>query len=752
MNLSFIVRRSSIFLVLTLIFALFLGIFAPFVQTSSNVDSFRLKDHPDYRFYQKFQDIFGHDEFFVVAFRKDDIFTYKNLTLLKNLTAELEKLDLTRDVLSLANVDHITGEEDFFYVQPFLGQIPKEEKKLQWLQEQAIENPLYVQQLISKDAKAAAIVVFAYDRPEDPDYRQKLLGQTKEILTKHDTKTSFYLAGWTVTNYSLSRYMQNDLATFIPVTYLLIALVTYAFFQNLRLTLLAVLTISAALGSTMGLFTIFNIPLNNVTTAVPPLVMALTLTAIVHIFTHMQGSVLDKYGDKTQALLHVLRQLFVPCALTTLTTTTGFLSLSVSELEPIRQFSVLAAAGMVFGFLYAFFLLPPVILLCDPHKLYMQVREDQWLSKVLHGLTTLVRAHKGKIICVNAVCIAAALFFAAQIKVETNLLEYFKESSPERQAVDFVQKHLSGVGQLDISVQAGKRDAFKEPHNLAVLQNMEKFLAKQPGVDKVISFNHFIKDMHMSFYNEDPAYYALPDSRQLVSQYLLLYDSDDISDYVNSEYDHTRIAVRLNEHSSREQKLLIQKIQEHIDDLSQTGLSMRVTGQAMQDVNIIQALVSGQVYSLALALLVISVFMFVVFKSLLLGLLCLIPNTFPVLFNFGLMGLLDIPLNTATAIIAAVAIGIVVDDTIHFLSYYTTQRRQGRIVSLAVQSTMLVKGRALVSSSLILCIGFGILLLSNFMPIVYFGMLSAVIMILALVGDLVLLPAILLCKRDQGER
>ena len=257
--------------------------------------------------------------------------------------------------------------------------------------------------------------------------------------------------------------------------------------------------------------------------------------------------------------------------------------------------------------------------------------------------------------------------------------------------------------------------------------------------------------MHMSFHNDEPAYYVIPDSRQLVSQYLLLYDSDDINDFVNSEYDHARIAVRLNEHSSREQEQLIQEIQEHIDDLIQTGLAMRVSGQAMQDVNIIQALVSGQVYSLGLALLVISVLMFLVFKSLVLGLLCLIPNTFPVLFNFGIMGLLDIPLNTATAIIAAVAIGIVVDDTIHFLSYYTTQRRQGRIVSQAVQSTMLVKGRALISSSIILCIGFGILLLSNFMPIVYFGLLSAVIMILALIGDLVLLPAILLCRSDRGE-
>ena len=746
MDFSFVVRHSRFFLGLSILIAIAFGSWAPFIQTVNNVDYFRLEDHPDQKYYEQFQDVFGNDEFFVIAFEKDDIFTPENLRLLKDITLEVENLGLARDVVSLANVDNIIGEDDYFYVQPFLADIPESPSQLEKLRRQGVENPLYEKNLISSEGTSAAIVVFAYDRPDDPDYRQELIRQTREILEPYKADTDFYLAGWTITNYSLSQYMQRDLARFIPITYLLIALVTFLFFRNIRLTILAVVIISACVGSTMGLSSMLGIPINNVTTIVPPLVMALTLTAIVHIFTHMEKSVLDRSRNKAEALARVLNQVVVPCFLTTLTTVVGFLSLSISDLEPIREFSILASSGMVFGFFFSFFLLPPLILLFDPEKLYLNFREDHRLPRILGSLNILVRTHQHKILILTSVIVLMAVFFAGQVRVETNLVEFFKKSSPERQAIDFVEDRLSGVGMLDVSIRAGEFDAFKDPANLAAMEKLESHIKKIPGVDVTTSFNHFIKDMNMSFHNEDPDYYTIPDSRGLVAQYLLLYDSDDIEDFVNPDFDHSRIMVRLGVHGSAEQALIIDDIRNFIDQLDSPGLSMRVTGQAVQDVNIIDAIVFGQIYSLSIAVGVISLLMFMVFRSLALGFLSLIPNCFPILLNFGIMGLMGIPLNTATSLIAAVAIGIAVDDTIHFLSRYNRERKQGLSIAKAVETTMLVKGRALLSSSAILCVGFGILVLSSFMPIVYFGALSALIMITAVIGDLIVLPAVLMIK------
>jgi len=743
MDFSFVVRHSKLFLCLSLLVAIGFGAWSPFIQTVNNVDYFRLKDHPDQIYYENFQEVFGNDEFFVIAFEKEDIFTPDNLLLLQEITSDLEDLGLARDVISLANVDHIIGEEDYFYIQPFLTHIPGDPDQLEILKNRGVQNPLYENNLISSDGRTAAVVVFAYDRPDDPDYRQSLLAETRIILEPHKEDTQFYLAGWTVTNYSLSQYMQRDLARFIPITYLLIALVTFLFFRNVRLTLLAVVTISACVGSTMGLSRILDIPINNVTTVVPPLVMALTLTAIVHIFTHMERSVLDRSRDKFEALARVLNKVVVPCFLTTLTTVVGFLSLSISDLEPIREFSILAASGMVFGFFFSFFLLPPLLLLFNPEKLYLTYAQDHRLPRILTAVNQFVRTRKSGILVLSLFIVLGAVYFASQIKVETNLVEFFKKSSPERQAVDFVQERLSGVGMLDVSIRADEPDAFKDPVNLNIIEKLEVHIQSISDVDLTTSFNHFIKDMNMSFHNEDPEYYTIPDTRQLVAQYLLLYDSDDIDDFINPDFDHTRIIVRLSVYSSWDQALIIDDIRDFISGLDAPGLSMRVTGQAVQDVNIIDALVYGQVYSLSIALGVISLIMFLVFRSVALGFLSLIPNIFPILLNFGIMGLLGIPLNTATALIAAVAIGIAVDDTIHFLSRYNQERRKGHAVDKALEGTILVKGRALISSSLILCAAFGVLISSDFVPNIYFGVLSSLIMITALLGDLIVLPAVL---------
>ncbi|WP_035244502.1 efflux RND transporter permease subunit [Desulfonatronovibrio hydrogenovorans] len=751
MDLSFVVRRSKFFLVLSILVFMIFGSWAPFIQTVNNVDYFRLKDHPDQKYYEDFQDVFGNDEFFVIAFEKDDIFTQENLALLKEITAGLEGLGLARDVVSLANVDSIIGDEDYFYVQPFLTDIPGTRSSLERLKQQGVTNPLYEKNLISSDGKTAAIVVFAYDHPDDPDYRRDLLGKTRAVLEPFKEDTQFFLAGWTVTNFSLSQYMQRDLARFIPVTYLLIALVTFLFFRNIRLTILAVVVISACVSSTMGLSRMLDIPINNVTTIVPPLVMALTLTAIVHIFTHMEKSVLDSSKDRFEALSRVLNQVAVPCFLTTLTTVVGFLSLSISDLEPIREFSILAASGMVFGFFFSFFLLPPLILLFDPAKLYFRLNESHRIPRILGKLNTLVQSNQYKILVISVVIVCGAVFFAGKVKVETNLVEFFKKSSPERQAIDFVEERLSGVGMLDVSIRGAELDAFKDPLNLEIVEQIEDYIQDISGVDVTTSFNHFIKDMNMSFHNEDPLYYRIPESRQLVAQYLLLYDSDDIEDFVNTDFNHTRIMVRLGEHSSARHAEIIRDLRGFLDELKTDNLSFQITGQAVQDVNIIDALVFGQIYSLSIAVVIISVLMFLVFKSIPLGFLSLVPNCFPILLNFGIMGLLGIPLNTATSLIAAVAIGIAVDDTIHFLSKYNQERKKGQSISVAVEQTIMIKGRALLSSSAILSIGFGVLVLSSFMPIVYFGVLSALIMLTAVIGDLVVLPAILMSRTRQTQ-
>lgn len=743
-------KHPRISLIASLLFAAFFLAFAPLTKPLENVDFFFLKDHPDVKFYDNFKEIFGNDEFFVIAFEKEDIFTHKNLALIKDISEQLEGLEEIRKIKSLANVDDTIGEADYFELRKFIEEIPDSKNELKRLKDQAVDNPLYVKNIISPDARTAAILVQVYDRPDDEDYRKKLIEKVRRILNNYQKEVDkFYLAGWTTTNLTMAQFMIKDMETFVPITYLTLTFILLLFFRNIRLTLLALANIFLCTGSTMGLMGLTGITLNSVTSIITPLVMALALCDTVHIFSHMEKGILEKYPDKQKALACVLKDVVSPCFLTTLTTAIGFLSLTVSELRPIREFAWIASAGMVFEFIYSFFFLPPLILLFAPEKIYQEHHAGKGMTGVLDRINNLVQRHYRLIVIASCIIIPTACWFISKIRVETNPIEYFRKNSSVRNSIAFVDERLSGVGSMDISFKAKEKDAFKNPRNLKIIEEIQDYIKTLKGVDVTTSFVDFMKDMNESFHDEDPEYYRIPESRKLVSQYLLIYDSEDIDDFVNSTYDHARIAARLSEHGSAGQERLIRKIREHIEDMGHPGLDIRVTGWVIQNVVTIDTMVKGQVYSLSLAAGIISIIMFFVLRSLAIGCLSLIPNFFPIILNFGIMGAVGIPLNTATALIAAVALGIAVDDTIHFLSEYKRKREEGISVPDSLKLVTSVKGRAILSSSLILCVGFGVLVLSRFVPTVQFGMLCAIIMITAVIGDLVVLPSILLLKRQS---
>jgi len=747
-SIATVTQYPKFFFVASLLIAIFFMAFMPFTKTVNNVDYFTIENDPDIKYYDNFKEIFGNDEFFIIAFEKENIFTKDTLTLLGDITRELEEIEDIDEVTSLANVDDIVGTAEYFEVKKFLEEIPDDPAELERIKNLAVNNNLYVNTLISRDGKTASIVVETFERPEDENYRKRLLEKTEAVLDRYRNKVdTFHLSGWTRTNLSLSHYMKKDISIFIPVTYIFITIAIWLVFRNVILTLLAIANISVCAGSVMGLFGLTGITLNNVTVIIPSMVMALALCDTVHIFSHMDKQILDQTSNRQEALATVLKQVIVPSFLTTLTTAVGFLSLGVSEISPIRDFAWIASAGMLFEFLYSFFLLPPLLLLFKPEKIYQEYQAQRGITLLLHKLYDFVHNYRWPVAISGCIIIITAACFSTRIKVETNLIDFFKKSSPLRQSLDFVENRLGGVDSLDISVRAEKDDAFKDPANLKVLEAIQQYVASLKGVDHTISFVDFLKDMNESFHEEDHKYYTIPESKEMVAQYLLLYDSEDIEDVITTNFDHARIAIRISEHRSSEHALLVNEIRRFIDTIDHTGLEIRVTGRALKDVNTIDAIVKGQVYSLALATAIICFIMFLALRSFSIGILSIIPNLFPIMLNFGIMGAMGIPLDTGTALIAAVAIGIAVDDTIHFLSEYRSKRGQGTSIPMAVRSVMFLKGRAIISSSVILCIGFGVVILSSFRPTMNFGMLTAIIMITALIGDIVFLPAIIMLKK-----
>ena len=751
--MDFLVRNRNLFIFISIAVALPFIIQLPRVKTVDNVDYFTLEDDADVAFYEEVKSVFGEDEFFIIAFEKENLFTFDNLSLLKKITEELEQIEEIRQIKSLANVDDTIGENDYFIVQPFLEEIPEAEDELINLKTRAVANPLYRKNFISSDGRTAAILISVYDSPDDPGYRKRLIEKCESVIEKYSSQLGdVHFAGWTTTNLFLSQFMKKDIATFIPITYLFITIAVFLFFRNIWLTGIAILNISICMGATMGLFPLFDITLNNVTTIVPPIVMALSLCDTVHIFSHLNKDLLSKFDSKEKALSYVLNKVIRPCFLTTLTTAVGFFSLYLSDIPPIKDFAVVASLGMIFEFFFSFALLPGLILLVGTNRTFVKRKKSETIGILLEKTAGLVEIYYKRIAIVGLVVIIASVLLIFRINVETNLLGYFKPNSEIRQATSFVEERLAGTVTLDISLQATVEDAFKKPENLRIIEQIQDYTDSLEGVDKTLSFVDFIKDMNQSFHNEQPEYLTIPESKNLVAQYLLLYDADDIEDFVNSSFDHARVTIRLSEHSTAGQSRIIESLTLFINSVKKNDLNIRITGRALQDVNTIDSLVKGQIYSLSVAALIIMVIMFFVLKSISMGWLSVIPNLFPIIINLGIMGLFSIPLNTATALIAAVAIGIAVDDTIHFLSDLKYRLSRGEEIQKALRGTIGIKGRAILLSSLILSIGFGVMVFSRFVPTVHFGVLSSIIMFMAVIGDILLLPSIAILLSKFGIR
>jgi predicted RND superfamily exporter protein len=739
-------RRPILCLILSLLLIAPFLTRLPYVQTVDNVDYFTVEGDPDVAFYESLQKIFGDDEFFIIAFSHPDLFSSPLLRTISDITEELEALPEIRKVQSLANVDFIHGGEDYFEVRPFLEDIPEDPDGLDALKIQALGERLYVGNLVSADGLTTAIIVFpAPNGSDDEGFRKRLLDKTQTILERHKREVDrFHLAGWTVTNYGLSHYMKADVSVFIPLCYLFVTLTVWLVFRNIRLTVLAVINISACTGATMGAFPMLGITLNNITTIVPPLIMAMALSDVVHVFTHLDKDLIGKGQNPAHALETILLRIITPSFLCSLTTAVGFISLVVSDIPPIKDFALTASLGMIFEFVFSFLLLPPLMLLSRPERIFTREEKKTAFRKPLLFLSNSMLRHPLAISIASLFIIAGSICLASTIRVETNLLDFFKPSTPLRQELAFVESRLAGVGSLDISLKSKTPDAFREPANLQVIERLQDHCDALAGVDRTMSFIDFLKDMNQAFHNESPEFNTVPTSREMVSQYLLLYDSDDIEDFITPSCDHARILVRISKHSSADQARIIDDLRAFITGMDANGLSIRITGRAVQDVNTIDALVWGQVQSLALAAAVIFLIMFLALRSFATGALSIIPNIFPIALNFGIMGALGVPLNTATALISVVALGIAVDDTIHFLTEYNRKRVRKIPVRDALNQVIMEKGVALTATSIILTIGFGVLIFSNFTPTMNFGGLSAFIMVTAWIGDVVTLPGMIL--------
>jgi predicted RND superfamily exporter protein len=722
------------------------------VETS--VESLIMEDDPDLIFYNTYKEQFGEDEFLVIAFSDPDLFTPSFLKLIQNLTEEFEAIEEVKEVTSLTNVENIIGSENDFVVEPLVEEVPDNPAAIEIIKQRALNNPLIKGNILSGDANTALFVIRTQTHPEDETYDARLINKIKQVIENKQKRfmpEKFHLAGWLVTDVNMSGYMNKDLARFMPLTYLFITGLLFFLLRNFWAVFLSIINVSICLLWTMAVLYMTGGAISPMTAILPPLIMALTVSDSIHIFTEFLKT--DRSETELPLLMRkTIQHLSVPCFLTSFTTAVGFASLYISDIPPIRHFGLAAASGMMIEFFLSMSIIPIGICFLRNSKSLKKAssRHSTWIYRITSKIAQLIPKAKFFICGVSILLIALSIWGALNLKVETNLIEYFRKSSPVYQDAMFVDKNAGGVNTLEVSFQGKETDTFLMPKNLETMETVAQYLRNMPEIEQVTSINDFLKQMNKSFHNENPDYYKLPDSKNMTAQYLLLYGGDELYNFIDTEYRWARLSARVTEHSSTKLKVYIENLNEFIkENLNNSGLEIRITGKTYLVNKLVKSIVDSQVKSLSLAFLIIFGVLFIVFRSFSIGLISIIPNTLPILFNLGLMGIVGIPLNTATAIISAVAIGIAVDDTIHFLNQYQLERKKGSSINNACIASIEKKGVPIITTSLILIVAFGILVFSSFVPTAQFGFLSAVIMLFAIISDLLILPTVLLIRKGR---
>ena len=751
---SIILRYRILFLVLIGLLTGLFGYYAIESKTDNSIEVWLKRNDPKLDYYYDFIDKFGDDEFLIIAMDGDDLFTGKKIKLINDIATRLESVKGVRSVISLASVykDKLSA--------PYFKEVLKRNKArsvLDVFEEKILDDPMYVNNVISSDGETTAII--ATVAKGSPEARKELVKETREILSAVETENSmkkFFLAGPSIVNTELDRMSQNDMKTFTPVMFAVALVILVVLFKNISGVLIPAITIGINIMWTVGLFVIFGNKMNMVSGMLIPLVFIISLATTVHILNRFYLEVALS-GDKRESILKTLRHICVPCFLTCVTTSIGFLSLVVSDVTPVKTTGIFMAAGIMMSFFVCITLVPGMLSLF-PERMsrpFMNIKKDRSSSnKEFQGIYgfigKFVRNNTIYVFFISLVFVGVAIYGVTKIDAESSIFESFPESSEITRSTEHIEQELMGLIPMDIVVDAGNTGSVFQPDVLMKMEKLQDYLKGIPEVTKSVSVVDYVKYLNKLLNKDNPDSPVVTKDKAIDYVKLASLHGDSIvAGLYTEDYNEGRVSVRMKNVGSSRYKLIVNDIERFIKENFPLSVSCAITGIVPLLMDMQGYLIESQIKTFTLAFILIFICIALLLKSTRIGMMSMIPNLVPIAITLGVMGYVGINLDVATIMIASVAIGISVDDTIHFLYRFKEEFKKDGDHYLAIQRTLSGVGRALIFTTVVATCGFLVFCLSSFKAIQYFGLLTGITMVSALVADLFILPSCILLFKPK---
>jgi predicted RND superfamily exporter protein len=686
----------------------------------------------------------------IIAPKSGNVFTLKTLTLIYEMTEDAKQIPLSIRIDSVTNFQHTWAEDDDMIVEALVYDLADLDKdRFAYIRNVALNEPNLINRLISPNADVTAINVSVNLPDGDLTAEVNQVTQSIKALTKkykakfpeHD----FYHTGDVLMNYSFASFAERDFKTIVPLMFLIVIIIMWLLLKTAVGTFSTVMVIASSIAATMGVAGWFGMFMSTSTVNVPTMVMTLAVADCIHVISTMLYE-MRQGKDKKEALLYSLSLNKFPIFITSATTGIGFLTLNFAAVPILADLGNLTAVGVIFACFFSLTILPALIMVL-PMKPVLEQKMGYKLDHIEKFGEWVITHHK-QILPFSLVITIIAIGFSFKNQLNDVPTAYFDKGTEFRKSTDFQQKHLSGMINLDFSILTNEDSGVNKPQTLQQIEAFSQWLRVQPEIDHVSTITDTFKRLNKNMHADDPSYYSLPDDRELAAQYLLLYEMSlpyglDLTNQLSMNKAATRIMTMVKNSGSKELTALESRAKEWFST-NAPDLVLTVASPGLMFAHIGEANMASMLKGTLIALVLISCLLVFALKSFKIGVISLIPNLLPAAIGFGIWGIYSGEVNLGLSVVLSMTLGIIVDDTVHFLSKYRHARNSGNDAEQSVRYAFASVGRALWITTLVLATGFSILMLSPFALNSDMGMLTSIIIVVALAVDFLFLPPFLM--------
>lgn len=729
-------------------------------KTSNDPRSFFSEESEDFDRLTQLEDTYGASDVVLVAIhpKNNNVFTPRNLDLLEKLTATYWKMPDTVRVQSIANFPNTEVDGDDlevqFLVEDALNMTPEEVAKVR---DVAVNEPQLVRSLVSEKGHVAVVlakVLLDEERTQAPKVTYWAKDRLQEFKEQYPD-VDFYMTGTVVFTEAMAQATRDGFKVTLPLG-MLASIIALLFMLRSVLGMVYTMTIvNVSVLAAMGISIMAGVVFQPVSSYASVIILTLGIADCMHLLISYQQQ-LAKGDQHKEALLESLRINFQPIFLTSITTAVGFICLNTSESPPLRDLGNITALGVMLAFFFSITLLPALVSLSGK-RMAKSVPEKNRLEASMVQLGNGVIKHYKSVLIVTSIIILVVASLLPMNRFNDVWSEYFDDTFEVRQASDFLSKELAGFQAVAFRFPAKDEGGISEPEYLDALDRFRDWAEAQPNIAYTLNFVDVIKRLNRDMNGGEEAFYSVPQSRELASQYLLMYEMSlpyglGLDNQITMDKDETFFSIVLEKASSSELRLFAKRAEEWIAQNMPDYMQTKATGvdKLFSDIGVDNSV--SIVKGTLLALLMISAMIMVALRSLRYGFLSILPNVLPALMAFGLWALISGDISLSVSIVGCITMGVVVDDTVHFLSKYTRAKREQNLnTEASIVYSFRTVGVALVATSVILAVNFIIMAFSSFQPASGLGLLTAITIVLALFVDFLFLPALLLVM-DKNKK